>query len=36
VVDLPAFLAATLIRWLGLLALATLVGSGVLDLVVLP
>lgn len=35
-VDLPAFLAATLIRWLGLLALATLVGSGVLDLVVLP
>src|SRR2546426_1541172 len=30
------FLAATLVRWLGLLALATLVGSGVLETVVLP
>jgi putative copper resistance protein D len=36
VVELPAFLAAAMIRWLGLLALATLVGSGVLDLAVLP
>src|SRR2546426_6191514 len=30
------FIAATLVRWLGLLALATLVGSGVLETVVLP
>jgi putative copper export protein len=36
VVELVAVLAATLVRWLGLLALAILVGSGVLDLVVLP
>ena len=33
---LPEFLVATLVRWLGLLALATLVGSGTLDAVVFP
>jgi putative copper export protein/mono/diheme cytochrome c family protein len=36
VIGSPEFLVATPIRWLGLLALATLIGGLTLDLVVLP